>query len=100
MIRCKLFVAHKKLNSFAIKQIQTLSTKHRGMGYHRDSSAPSAPQRYHCRSSFSPLTPFSTTHTQVVSVTPLAATHTKTASRKCLSLPHIQKRRGVGANYG
>src|SRR6266852_73478 len=30
---CKLFVAPKKVNSFAIKQIQTLSAKHPGWGY-------------------------------------------------------------------
>ena len=33
----KLFVVAKKLNSFAIKQIQTLSQKHPGWGYAADS---------------------------------------------------------------
>jgi hypothetical protein len=43
---CKLFVVAKKLNSFAIKQIHTLLTKHPGWVYLCDDSALSAPQRY------------------------------------------------------
>jgi hypothetical protein len=34
---CELFGIHKKLNSFAIKQIQTLSQKHGGYGIRRSS---------------------------------------------------------------
>src|SRR5712671_7432642 len=49
----KLLVVAKKVNSFAIKQIQTLSQKHRGGGgvFLCDTSAFSASLRYHLRSS-------------------------------------------------
>ena len=59
---CELFVAAKNLNSFAIKQIQTLCAKYPGWGCLCDNSAYSAslyPEprrvRYHLPSLFSPL---------------------------------------------
>ncbi len=46
------------------------------------------------------LSLFPATHTENAPVTPLPATHTKNALSQVLSLPHIQKHRGVGVGYG
>jgi hypothetical protein len=91
---CKLFVVTKNVNSFAIKQIQTLATKHPG----GDTSGTS--QRAQRLSTLSlewcvilhvwfplvwfpagalnaPLTPLPATHAKSIPASPFPATHTK-----------------------
>jgi hypothetical protein len=97
---CGLFVVAKKVNSFIIKQIHTLFTKHPGWGYLCDISALSASLRYRLPFRANFLTPLPATHPKsapksyfLAPINPSAATHTNWPYRK--SFPcHTYKKRG------